>query len=248
MNAKFNGYRNGEYLQFMTNVLNVYQKVDTKKLLLEQRVNDLSQFVEELDMVFMNPKGHKLTTTLNLLDEDRLKALRSIKLSLQSTLLQKDVTKLQSAELLLNIINQQVKGIDNFSYQQKTAILNALLKDLNYEATLIEAITSLNLTEAVKNLEESTKLFDVNYFLRATTGQVSIETNLKKRKILKAYRDLTRITIAFSDVAEDKLPYNNIIDELNSVIETNNLPVSLRKSNRKKEIPVVSLVEEVTDL
>ena len=50
--ATLGSYRNGEFLQFMKNVIDIYQKYDTEALSLKARVQALEETSKAMDDVF----------------------------------------------------------------------------------------------------------------------------------------------------------------------------------------------------
>ncbi|MBK7698023.1 MAG: hypothetical protein IPJ39_04505 [Saprospiraceae bacterium] len=80
--ALFGNYRNGEYLQFMKNVLTIYQKFDLDALHLTSRVQALTSSTTTMNEVFMAATAHELTPELQLLGQRRDKALIGIRLYL----------------------------------------------------------------------------------------------------------------------------------------------------------------------
>ncbi|HLO54730.1 MAG TPA: hypothetical protein VK169_10600 [Saprospiraceae bacterium] len=62
--ALFGNYRNGEYLQFMKNVVAIYGNYDTNALLLQARLQTLTGATKALDDVFMATTAHELTPEL----------------------------------------------------------------------------------------------------------------------------------------------------------------------------------------
>ena len=232
--AELNKFRQGELLQLMNNVLEVYKNYDTKALMLDDRVTELANAVLDMDAVFMNPVGNPMTSKVKRADEQRLKTLRGIRLAIQAQQYSNNEKKAMMASEMISHYRKNADDLLNISYQQKTAVIKALLKDWNTEPTMVNAIDLLGIKAEVDALAEQNQSFDQTFFARAITVMPSAQTSVKRERITGAYNELTWDTMSFARVATDKTPYLSIINELNSVIEDNYTPVSQRMSTKKR--------------
>ena len=98
--ALFGNYRNGEYLQFMKNVLAIYQNYDTDALHLAARVQALTSSVTTMNEVFMAATAHELTPELQQLDQRRDRALVGIRLYLDCMSYKEQDAIVKAAQLL----------------------------------------------------------------------------------------------------------------------------------------------------
>ncbi len=233
--ALFGNYRNGEYLQFMKNVVAIYGNYDTNALLLKARLQTLTDATTALDEVFMATTAHELTPELQALDMRRDKALMGIKIHLNSYSYSEDVDAAKAAQILMTNYLSHGDRIDKLSYQQGTAVIDALLTDWKSNPTLLNAVNTLALGQWVNLLEQLNKKFNEMYITRAKTSIKPGQVDQKRTEMRTAYDEITFDTVSFSRVSVDKTAYNAIIDELNGLINNYNTSVTLRLAGRSTD-------------
>jgi len=230
--ANLGHYRNGEFLQFMKNVIAIYGKYDTTALLLQDRLELLTTTTAALDDVFMSTTAHELTPELQLLDQRRDRALMGIKLLLESLTYKEDENIVKSAQLLTANYLSHGDRIDKLSYQQETAVIDAMLHDWNTANNLTAAVTTLKITDWVLELQQLNATFNNQYIIRAQTSVQPSQIEEKRLVIRNAYQELTLDTISYSRIATNKAEYISIIEGLNGLINDYNNAVSLRLAGR----------------
>ena len=77
--ANFFNYRNGEFLQFMKNILAIVSGYDTNALLLQARTSTLQTETNSMDASFQPILANEMTPELLILDTKRDKCLMGIK-------------------------------------------------------------------------------------------------------------------------------------------------------------------------
>jgi hypothetical protein len=234
--AMFGNYRNGEYLQFMKNVIAIYGNYDTNALLLEARIRTLIDATKALDEVFMAATAHELTPELQLLDARRDKALMGIKINLESHTYSEDAETVKSAQMLMANYLTHGDRIDKLSYQQETAVIDALLNDWNENPILVAALNTLQLTQWVALLSQLNKEFNNTYIARAQTSVKPGQIDQKRTEMREAYEEIVFDTVSYSRVAADKTQYLAIINGLNGLIADYNQAVTLRLAGRSTDM------------
>ncbi|MBK8623407.1 MAG: hypothetical protein IPN79_17010 [Saprospiraceae bacterium] len=232
-NAMTGNYTTGEIIQFSTNVSYVYNESDTEALKLKDRVDALIQATSVLDEVFLTPAGTEKSGDVKQVNIDRRDVMTGLNYYLRSFTKSKDEAKKNAADVLLKNIKTNCKKINSISYQDRTAQVNALHKDWTTETNLKEAIILLGVTERLEELKNLNDEFDALFLSNSRTLKPNSGILEKRAAVLDAYRLLIRDTEAFSFVAEDKTPYQNLIREVNNVITRYNAPVKQRKAIRK---------------
>ena len=245
--ATLGSYRNGEFLQFMKNVMDIYAKTDINALMLSSRFNELTFATNEMDAVFMSSNAHELTPELQQLDYRRDRALIGIKLTLESQKYREDDAVVKASELLLSNYYSHGDKIDKLSYQQETAVVDALMIDWNTAPSLVAALVTVGLTEWVALLKTINTEFNEKYVLRAKTTVQPAQISIKRSAIKLAYDNLTLDTVSYSRVAADKKPYLEIIEMLNGLISDYNNSVNLRLAGRSTDTDT-SGEDQVTDV
>lgn len=233
--ALFGNYRNGEYHQFMKNVVAIYGNYDTNALLLQARLQTLANATTALDDVFMAATAHELTPELQVLDLRRDKALMGIKIHLNSYSYSEETETVKAASALMANYLSHGERIDKLSYQQATAVIDALLTDWKDNPTLLAAVNTLALSAWVGLLAQMNKDFNEMYITRAKTLVKPGQIDQKRTDMRSAYDEIVSDTVAYSRVASDKTAYFAIIDDLNGLISNYNTSVTLRLSGRSTE-------------
>ncbi len=237
--AVFCNYRNGEYLQFMKNVVAIYGNYDTNALLLKARVQKLADATQALDDVFIASMAHELTPELQALDSRRDKALMGIKVILNGHSYSEDAELVKASQMLMTNYLSHGDRIDKLSYQQATAVIDALMTDWKDNPTLLTAVGTLGLTEWVNLLSQLNKKFDDMYITRAKTSVKRGQIDQKRMEMRNAYDEIVYDTFSFSRVGADITPYQAIIDELNGLIANYNAAVAHRLASRSTDNELV---------
>ena len=245
--ALFGNYRNGEYLQFMKNVLTIYQKFDLDALHLTSRVQVLTDSTASMNEVFMSITAHELTPELQLLDQRRDKALIGIRLYLDCMTYKEEDTVVKAAQLLQANYFSHGDRIEKLSYQQETAVTDALLNDWATTPSLVAAQTTINITDWVALLKELNTQFNQLYVNRAQTTLKPGQIEEKRIQMRTAYDELALDTMSYARIAEDKTSYLEIIDDLNGLIGDYNQSVTLRLSGRSTDSEVTTPTDEIQE-
>lgn len=188
--ATFGNYRNGEYLQFMKNVIAIYGNYDTNALLLQARLQKLNDATQALDDVFMASMAHELTPELQALDMRRDKALMGIKINLNSHSYSEETALVKASQMLMTNYLSHGDRIDKLSYQQATAVIDALLTDWKENAALLAAVGALGLTQWVALLTQLNKEFNDMYITRAKTSVKPGQVDEKRMDMRSAYAEM----------------------------------------------------------
>lgn len=231
--AMTGNYTTGEIIQFSTNVTYVYNESNTEALKLKARVDALIQATSVLDEVFLTPAGTEKSGDVKQVNIDRRDVMTGLNYYLRSFTKSKDEAKRKAADVLLKNIKTNCKKINSISYQDRTAQVNAMHKDWTTENNLKEAIILLGVTDRLEELKNLNDEFDALFLSNSRTLKPNSGIPEKRAAVLDAYRLLIRDTEAFSFVADDKTPYQNLIKEVNNVITRYNAPVKQRKAMRK---------------
>jgi hypothetical protein len=233
--ANFGSYRNGEYLQFMKNVTDIYKKYDTDALSLTARVQTLDESTHNMNEVFMSATAHELTPELQLLDQRRDQALIGIRLYLECMTYKEQDDIIKAAKLLQANYFSHGNRIEKLSYQQETAVADALLNDWATTPSLVEAQNLLKITDWVSTLKDLNTQFNAQYISRAQTTIKPGQIEDKRSLMRQAYEDLVLDTVSYSRIAAEKTLYLAIIDGVNGLIGDYNQSVTLRLSGRSTD-------------
>ena len=237
-NANFFNYRNGEFLQFMKNGLDILDAYDVNALLLQNRVTTLKTETNIMDAAFQPVLANEMTPELLVLDTRRDRCLMGIKSHLDTEMYKEDEARVKAAEKLKSNYLSHGERIDKLSYQQETAVVNALLADWN-EGSMLNAVTTIELNSWVALLTTINTEFDLKYVARAKSLPQPAAIDAKRANMKLAYEELVKDIIAYSRIASDKTLYLQIIKELNGLIDNYNTAVNQRLANNASDTEIV---------
>lgn len=182
-----------------------------------------------LDLVFQPIMANELTPELLALDIRRDNDLNGIKTYIDSQLYRKEPAKLAAAQKLKTNFLTHGDRVDKLSYQQETAVVDAMLQDWS-AGTLLAAVVELELTAWAGRLQITNSEFNLKYVERAQTLPQPAEIDAKRLDLRTAYDNLAQDVVSYSRVAAVPAPYLNIISQFNGLISTYNTAVHRRLS------------------
>ncbi|MCH2034649.1 MAG: DUF6261 family protein [Tenacibaculum sp.] len=225
-------YRNGEYLQYMKDVLELVNKQDVDTLLLTNQRNALASIVSQIDSAFQQSLGSALTQGIIELDDRRDKAFMGFKSVINGFTYHFDTAKQVHAQNALLAIDNYGKDITRKSYQEETAIVSSLVNDFESQPELITAVTELNLTDWLNELKIANTAFASKYLERVGETAANPLANLVelRSQATIAYRILIS-HIQAHQVLNTNAAYSIIIDEVDVLTKQYNLVVDNRTSS-----------------
>jgi alanyl-tRNA synthetase len=229
-------YRNAEFLQLMTTILEFFKSVKDKDPLLEERIAELERVIQIMKDVFLDHKADSVTAEMRPLDTDRVDTVKGLKKFLESEYYRVNPEKKNYAALLLKSLDQYCDNIARMSYQHKTAVIDKMLEEWSSNETIVNAINGLNANSWVNDVREKQSTFYNLYVAKAKASSPSLQSIKLKADIKKVFYNLIEDTNSLARVSPDKQNYINLITELNGIIDTNNAPVFNRKGRRKKVV------------
>ncbi|TCP25201.1 hypothetical protein EV195_104234 [Tenacibaculum skagerrakense] len=225
-------YRNGEYLQYMKDVLELVNKQDVDTLLLTNQRNALTGIVSQIDNAFQQSLGSSLTQGIIELDDRRDKAFMGFKSVINGFSYHYDAAKKVHALNALSAIEKYGKDITRKSYQEETAIISSLITDFESQPELVTAVTELSLTDWLTELKTANIAFASKYLERVGDTAANPLANLVelRSQATVAYRVLIS-HIQAHQVLNTNAAYSIIIDEIDVLTKQYNLVVDNRTSS-----------------
>ncbi len=167
MNTPYlNRYRNGEFLQYMKDILKIVNQQDVDALQLTAQKNELQPIVNTINNVFQQSQASTLTQEIIALDERRDRAIIGLRAVSEAFTYHYDQDMAKAANIVLSGINSHGDGISRLSYQQETAILGSVVQDFETEIELKTAIMKPGLTKWVAELKDANHSFTNTYLDR----------------------------------------------------------------------------------
>lgn len=225
-------YRNGEYLQYMKDVLVLVNLQDVALLELTEQRDTLNSLTNQIDEAFLQSLGSALTQEIILLDERRDKAFIGIKTLLSGYTYHYDTTQQDHAKNILLSIDIYGKDITRKSYQEETAIINSLINDLETQPELIAAINAINISDWVNELKTSNQAFGSKYIERVGETAANPITNITELRATTstAYRTLIS-HIQAHDVLGNNPSYATLLEEIDVLTKQYNLVLDNRSNS-----------------
>lgn len=216
MNTPYlNRYRNGEYLQYMTDVINLVNKQDPTTLQLDTPLDELKPIVDKIDQIFKLSQGSGLTQQLISLDDQRDGAIVGLRSITNGFTYHYDTTKSSAARALLSNMTSHGDNIQRLSYQEETAVINSIIKDWQTDQELIAAVTELSIEDWVAQLKQVNQDFSAKYLDRVdqAAANPAIEIPNLRTQATEAYRKLVTHIQAHATLSATKA-YTSLVNQV----------------------------------
>lgn len=234
-------YRNGDFIQYINNVLTIITEEKATALNITEQRTLLQTSINELNNIWTPNKGSELTAQLVTLDKLRDSLFSGLKMTVDVwSKHHYDESKKELALLVSNSINSHGKDIIALRYQQETAVLNAILNDLLNE--IPAAVLGLGLMPWVVELQLANKEFDALYVNRAIeiSGTEKGIVDTKRTLVTGNFKTLKQVfearkviaQIEESDVLAD---FNTLSNEWSTLTQQYNDAITRATSNTTVE-------------
>jgi tRNA nucleotidyltransferase/poly(A) polymerase len=214
--------RNSEYLQFITDTLNILSKNNPEALNISAQYNALSDAKDEVEKLFKISQSSLVTTEIEVLDKRRDDAIIGINLLVQAFAYSADAVVNKHGKTLtahLALFGPRI-AIEN--YQSETTILRNIANDWKNKPELQEAVTALNLGSWLNELEKANNEFNLSYAKRneeLATAPTEKLKELRNTANSLYYKLRTRINSNL-DINDGAEPWATTVNLLNQNIST----------------------------
>ena len=235
--------RNGEYTQFLLDVLSLVQKNDPAALLVQPQYNQLLALSQGIENLFKVGQGNALSDELVLLDERRDNAINGISALVAGHVYSPDATVKANAKLLADHLAIFGSGIARDNFQSETASLRNIANDWDNKPELIDALTALGLMPWKTEMTTANTLFGEKYLARAEdAGSASPDTIKAKRlEANNAYYKLRDRLNSYYVINDGADPFGKTVNSLNGLIDNYNTLLS-RRGTTTEVVPAVPVV------
>ncbi len=234
-----NRLRNGEFLQFTNNVINIIVDNGSDGLLVMPLLTTLKTTTGEAEALFNKEKGSSITEELSLLDERRDNAINGIIGFIDAHLNHFDATIKNNARLLKTNLDAHGTGIAKENYQVETTIIKKIVTDWTTKAELVAATAALGLNNWLIELDTANKAFD-NKFLERNKQQGAAPTDKLKAKrveVVAAYEKLVARINSHFDINDGAEPFGKTTRELTALVEKFSTLLGSRSKNNGEPSP-----------
>ncbi|OED35689.1 hypothetical protein AB832_06225 [Flavobacteriaceae bacterium (ex Bugula neritina AB1)] len=233
MNTPYlNRYRNGEYLQYMKDILELLAKQDIDALSLTNQKNALEAIINTIDTSFQQAQGSAITQEIIALDERRDRAIIGFRSVIDGYTYHFQNNMATAAKALITNISSHGDSIPRMSYQEETAILNSIVKDMETEGELSQAITTLNLGSWLAELKTANQNFTSKYLERVGEAAANQSADIPQLRgnATEAYRTLITHIQAHQTLS-GTAAYTTIINQVDVLAGQYNQVVDNRSNN-----------------
>lgn len=217
--ANHRRYRVAEFLQFLTNALQIIESNDPASLKIVTQYTALETADAALNKEYKKQTSSSITATLIELDERRDRAYTGILRVVSGFELHYEVEKRAAAQRIGLIGNKYGAGVTRLRYQQETGEIRCLVGDLQADAAAVAAIAELGLTGWVEEMRVANQAFDTAYVQRSQemAGDSSQVITLRATALEK-WLELTAHLTAHATLTPSAL-FTKAIAELNRLID-----------------------------
>lgn len=234
-------YRNGDFVQFMNNVLDIVTEDRATALHVAPQRVALLDVVQKLNTVWQPSVGSELTPQIAALDDQRDSVFTGLKLTADNWALNHyEEDKRNAAFLISDNIAAHGDRIVNLRYQQETATLSAIIHDL--ENQFAGQVALLGLTAWVSKLQELNRSFNDLYVARAqalSTEQIGLvaELRVEVTAVFRKLKELFEARMAIAEVegAANLTDFQRVRNEWSTITEQYNDAVTRFKNTDETE-------------
>ena len=232
--------RNGEYIQFLTDTLDIVSKNNPKKLNVNAQYDALLEAKDNVEKLFKISQGSLVTEEIENLDKRRDDAINGINLHVQSLTYSPDALINKHAKTLsahLALFGPRI-AIEN--YQTESTIIRNIVNDWKNKPEQQEAVAALNLGSWLTELETANNDFSTAYAKRNAELATAPTDKLKelRSKANELYYKLRTRINSNLDINDGAEPWAATVNLLNQNISTYTL-LQTRRTAGKGEEPTV---------
>lgn len=185
MKIQLDRFRNGEYIQFLKDVLVLSKEHSLVRQDLRTNIEKLSNQVEKLERVF-KVRGHVLTSKIREADVKRDQVFIGLKNVVKGNLNHFDDVRVEHANQVMHLISRYGVNVTNLNYQAETENLDVLIKALGVLETEQGILTNLGIMNWVEELMVLNDSFNELYILRTTS---KAETGVQSVRLFRKETD-----------------------------------------------------------
>ena len=235
-NIHFLALRNGEFIQFISNILEIVLAYDPVELKVESQYNQLKQLLDETETQFRTKRRSRITDELKALDVRRDAAINGLSALLNGYRLSADEAVSNHARLLTDNLALHGHSIARKNYQGETAELTKIIDDWTQKPELNTAVATLNLGNWLAELSTSNTAFEERFLTRVEekASKPPGSVKAKRAEALTAYYSLRERLDACYIFNEGAEPFASTINTINALVDSFNMLLANRKGKNGK--------------
>lgn len=214
---KLKSYRNDEFIAFINDVLELLTRANITALSTPQ--NELQASYDTLDNSFKVSRGSLLTASVQELDARRDAAIRGIHTAAKAYSFHYEATKKEAATALAKAISKYGSRIAQLSYPAQTATLKSLIGDLENDADLTAALTTLDLTAWKDELKAANTAFEQRYLDRVADNAGKKVTPIREHRpaAVAAYENVVK-HIQANEILNPSAELTELVGQLEQLV------------------------------
>lgn len=231
-------YRNGEFIQYMTDVLGFLEPHDVQVLQLAEQQSALAAVVAKLDAAYKEPLNSELTSEIAALDECRDNAFRGLKGATENALRHFNPAVATAAKLLQRNLSAHGDNVPALGYTEETTVLRSLVEDWENKADLKAAVTTVNLGDWLQELKTTNEAFSKLYRERVNQDSQNATPPVSsfRKEAIEAYRNLFTHISAHATLSSDPV-YAELLNQIDTLAEKYNQAVNIRTGSNAANDP-----------
>ena len=229
--------RNGEYIQFLTDTLDIVSKSNPEALNVNPQFLALRTATDDIEKLFKINQGSLVTEEIETLDRRRDQAINGLNLQVQAFTYSADAEINKQAKTLATHLALFGPSIANDNYPSETATLRNIANDWKSKPALQEAVSALNLGSWLTELETANNEFSAAYSKRneeLATAPAEKLRALRNTANELYYKLRTRLNSNL-DINDGADPWAATINLLNQHISNYTLLLTRRKASGSSE-------------
>lgn len=237
--ARFDLYRNSEAIQLAYDVVKSCNDNNAVTLKIDAATNALGSLCAIADNAFSTNAGSNLTEEIVALDHLRDEGITGIKQVAMGWAKHKNQTKKEAAKLIVASLKKFSTNIAQQNLATETTILRNWYDDVQSNAALKAALTTLDLLAWADDVNNDNNAFNAKYVLRSQ--QIGNNQNLETvgevlPNLVRQFKKLLHRIDSLNNLDETNA-YKALIDKINGLIKQYNDRAKTRISSGNTTTP-----------
>lgn len=216
--------RNGEFLQFIADVLGIVSLNNPAQLQVNSQFTQLQTEYSALQELFKTDRGNPVTDEILALDIRRDDAVTGMSALVNAYTYHFNPALRNPANVLQANLKLYGAGIARDNYMSETASISSIVGDWKNKAELQAAITTLQLADWLTELEQANTAFNTRYISRTQEMGAASPDNIKLKRVMvaNAYYALRDHVDAYFTINQRAEPFAKATNEINALVDQYN--------------------------
>lgn len=231
-------YRNGEFIQYLLDVLDFLEPLDVQALQLAEQQSALAAVVAKLEAAYKEPLNSQFTPELAALDERRDTAYRGLKGAAENALRHFNPGIATAAKLLQRNLTAHGDNVPGLGYTEETTVLRSLVQDWETQAELKAAVTTVNLGDWLQELKTTNEAFAKLYRDRVTQESQNPTPSVSsfRGEATEAYRTLVTHISAHATLNTNPA-HTELLNQIDTLAGKYNQTINIRAGSNAANNP-----------